>query len=994
MEALRGQTAIAWATFDADWYLSAYPTVRDGLDDVSPEAVLYFYLQQGRRLGHAPNILFDEAWYLRTYPDAADAMRRGEAASGFDHYCRIGFCERSPHWLFDETLYRRNYPQLTDAALQEAGLVNGYDHFLRHGAREGRVGHWLFDPAVYRTQLDPDAAAAAESAGPFRHYLQRIAADLPEVTTSPYFDPARYRERYPEVSEAIAARRWQSALHHYLVNDTPTAFDPLPEFSEAYYLERDRELTAAVTAGEWRNGYHHFLERGRFALKAPSIEFDPAYYVRLPTVRADLEQRRAPDAFTHYLTIGRAQALPPAPQPDTRVTEAQAQSLFRRKAENLMPVFARAPLSFVCDTTPEITVVMPIGRRLSATLSSLASLRHAHVGPVELILIDAGGKVENGQIERFVEGAWLLHPDVKLGATRSRNAGLSNAGAEAVLFVGDEIELAPGAVDAALRRLLSDTRIAAVGARTIAADGWLREAGGIIGSDGAATSYCTGLSPLAPEANFSRTVDFCSSSFLLARAAVLSDLDGFDAEFATVGYADADLGTRIARAGYRTVYDPAVTVHDYGPAESDTTARAADQTAFVARHADWLTARADARADCELFARSPERGRRLLFIESMMPSRMLGSAFVRSNDIVHAIVALGWAVTVFPLRECAYDLASLYRDLPDTAEIMHNRTIDDLADLLTTRAGYYDAIWVCRTHNLDAITEVLHRTSDDSARRPRIILDTEAIASVRDAQHAALLHPEMPFDLDAALAREFANARRCHGIVAVNPNEAEHLRALGHANIKVVGHTRAVTPTARPFAEREGLLIVGAIREPRSPSYDALCWFADEVLPLVERQLGWETRLTVAGDLGDDVSLDRFRGNQRITLRGMAPDLASLYDSHRLFIATTRYAAGLPYELYEAASFGLPIVATELLCRQTGWRNGQDIAAVDHADPARFAEAIVTLYRDGARWQALRDSALERLRRENNLEAYTEAVGVVLDGTRAAPRLRLATVPE
>jgi glycosyltransferase involved in cell wall biosynthesis len=166
------------------------------------------------------------------------------------------------------------------------------------------------------------------------------------------------------------------------------------------------------------------------------------------------------------------------------------------------------------------------------------------------------------------------------------------------------------------------------------------------------------------------------------------------------------------------------------------------------------------------------------------------------------------------------------------------------------------------------------------------------------------------------------------------------------------------------------------------------------VLPQVEAALGWETRLTVAGDLGDGVSLDRFRDNQRITLRGMVPDLAPLYDSHRLFIAPTRYAAGLPYKLYEAASYGLPIVATDLLRRQMGWQDGRDLTAVSHLDPGLFAEAIVTLYRDPDRWQALRDRALGRLQAEHDPDHYAEAVRAVLDGTAAAPRLRLAAESE
>jgi GT2 family glycosyltransferase len=396
---------------------------------------------------------------------------------------------------------------------------------------------------------------------------------------------------------AIAARQSQGALHHYLDNDTPTAFDPLPEFSESYYVDGNPDVARAVAAGEVRNGYRHFLDSGRVTLRAPNTQVDLQYYAGLPIVRADLRQDRVPDAFTHYLTIGRAQGLSAVTPPEEQVSEAQGRALFRRKTEHLLPVLARAPLSFACESSPKITVVMPVQQRLAATLSSLASLRHTHPGAIELILLDCGGAIETAQIERFVEGAWLLRPDIELGAIRSRNAGLHSAGADAVLFLGDEVELGPGAVTAALRRLNSDPTIGSVGGCVIAADGRLHEAGGIIGCDGTLAAYCAGASPWTPGAGFTRAVDFCSSSFLLARAAVLADIDGFDAGFVTARFADADLGARIAGAGYRVVYDPAVTVHDYGPDGGDEAADEADRVAFVGKHAAWLAARNDNTSD-------------------------------------------------------------------------------------------------------------------------------------------------------------------------------------------------------------------------------------------------------------------------------------------------------------------------------------------------------------------------------------------------------------
>ncbi len=117
----------------------------------------------------------------------------------------------------------------------------------------------------------------------------------------------------------------------------------------------------------------------------------------------------------------------------------------------------------------------------------------------------------------------------------------------------------------------------------------------------------------------------------------------------------------------------------------------------------------------------------------------------------------------------------------------------------------------------------------------------------------------------------------------------------------------------------------------------ASIWFIREVLPLIEQALGWETRLTVAGHTDASVSLEPFREHPRVTLRGAVADTGKLYDAHRIFVAPTRYAAGMPYKVHEAASFGIPVVATELLRRQLGWEDGRELLSVDAGDPAAFA---------------------------------------------------------
>jgi O-antigen biosynthesis protein len=977
---LPGATSVGWAVFDADWYRATYAADTAGLAEASAGAVLAFYFETGQGLGHSPNMLFDEAWHRRAYPGMAGVVDAGRFPSTFDGYCRGGCLERSPHWLFDEIDYRRRNPELTDASLAGQGLVNGYDHYLWRGNAEGRIGHPLFDPAVYLAQLPPDEAAAAAADGPFWHFLRRVERRGPDVRTSIYFDPAWYRERYPAVAEAIGRGTWRCALEHYLGNETPAQFDPNPWFSEAYYLARSSGVAAKVENRQFRNGYAHFLRHGIDEGTSPSEPIDLAWYARRDAVRQDIEAGRAANAFAHWLTVGQSTGLPSAPRREEPISEGQAKTLFRERARTLAVLAARTRLDFGTTGVAALSVIMVLHDQFDLTLAALGSLRANYPGDVELILIDSGSSDETRHIERFVPGATYLRFDENIGYLRGCNAGLTFATADAVLYLNNDIELAPGAIGAALRRLESDARIGAVGGLVLRTHNVVQEAGNIVFCDGSTQGYMRDASPLAPEVNFVRDVDFCSGVFLMARRTVLNRLGGFDDAFAPAYYEDADLCVRMGEAGFRVVYDPAVIVHhlEYGSASSSRGAEARIGRAraiFAQKHAGYIARRPGRGERAEVFARMANvTQKRILFLEDTVPLRMIGSGFVRSNDVVRMMVSAGYVVTVYPLNGCGFDPAAIYADMPDSVETMHDGSAKQLPRFLDLRRGYYDVIWVARTHNLGVVRPIVE--AGDPGTRPLLVLDTEAIASVREAEQAALAG--QTFDVDTAMEQELRDAAFADKIVAVTEIEAAILRDRGFADVSVIGHMRALCPTPRPFTQRTGMLFVGAIHRMDSPNYDSLCWFIDEVLPLIERELGWQTRLTVAGYTGPGVTLDRFRDHPRVTLRGTVAELQPLYDSHRVFVAPTRFAAGTPYKVYEAASFGLPVVATALLGRQLGWEADRELLTASAADPIAFARQVVALQRDEAVWDGLRDAALARLRQENSDEAYREAIAGVI----------------
>lgn len=973
----------AWAVFDAAWYLARYPDARSACAEDHGAARVY-YLKTGVLSGHSPSPLFDEVFYLTQNPDVMELVRTGQYQSGFDHYCQHGHRILSPHWLFNDQLYGRLYEDMSLENLDQHGLFGRYDHYLRSGQHERRTGHFMFDPVFYRLRAIEAGVedSEIEAAGPFAHFLYRLQTRLPELRPSIYFEPGWYRENSIGARVEIESGVYRSAIEHYLCNDTPEMRDPVPHFSEAFYREFYRDVRHAVENGYFRNGYQHYVQFGAYELRRPNPDIDLVYYRDVnPRVRDDLNTGAVRDAFAHLRLIGLQDGLAfTPPEAMTQVAEPVAKQMFLRRAHSNLALFARRALEFAA-TAPALSVVMVLFNKFELTMQSLASLRDNYAGEIELILIDNGSTDDTRRISQYVTGAHIEHLPENIGYLNAANLGLQHATAPAVLFLNNDIELGHAAVAAALARLDSAPEIGAVGAKIIRSHGMLQEAGSIIWRDGTASGYMRDASPAAGEANFARDVDFCSGVFLLCRAELVQSLGGFAAAFAPAYYEDADLCVRIASAGYRVVYDPAVTVHhlEYGSAansESSLTLMRRGLKIFRERHQDYLDTKYEKSTENLVFARSAgPAAKRVLFLEDTVPLRRLGSGFVRSNDVLHAISRAGYDVTVFPINGAPHDLMSIFGDMPEGVEVLHDRDITQLPDVLRERPHYYDLIWVSRTHNLSRIRPLF-----DAAGMTRVpmVLDTEAVVSIRDAVSATLAGTTQDFNFNAALRAEFIGADICRQITAVNRLEVDLLNSIGLPAVSMLGTIREPAPTPAPFAARSGLLFVAAIHQPDSPNLDSLHWYMDEILPALAAEMDEVPVLNFVGYTGREIDLSAFAGNRFIKIHGPAWDLTPFYNAARIFIAPTRYAAGAPYKVYETASFGLPCVATDLLSRQLGWLPGQDLLAPPMGDAKIFASQIALLYRTETLWNRLRETALARIKAENSAAPFNETVAEVL----------------
>jgi glycosyltransferase involved in cell wall biosynthesis len=194
----------------------------------------------------------------------------------------------------------------------------------------------------------------------------------------------------------------------------------------------------------------------------------------------------------------------------------------------------------------------------------------------------------------------------------------------------------------------------------------------------------------------------------------------------------------------------------------------------------------------------------------------------------------------------------------------------------------------------------------------------------------------------------------------------------------VIGHGLEPRPTPAPFAARRDLLFVGALDAEGSPNADSLVFFVREVMPRLDALIGDDYVLRVVGRPG--AAEVRALASDRVRLLGRVEDTTPLYDASRVFVAPTRFAAGIPMKVHAAAAAGLPAAITPLLAEQLGWSD--DAEAAVGATAEAFAEACARLYRDPELWARVRAGALARIEAECSPQAFSGRVAAALEAVR------------
>jgi GT2 family glycosyltransferase len=637
---------------------------------------------------------------------------------------------------------------------------------------------------------------------------------------------------------------------------------------------------------------------------------------------------------------------------------------------------ADSTLSLPHSDRPEVSVILVLYNRAELTFACLRSLTENHTERMEIILVDNASQDQTLLLLDRLRGARVIRNLENRNFLLAVNQAAKEARGEHLLLLNNDAQLLPGSLQSALRAIRSATDIGAVGGRLILLDGTLQEAGSILWRDGSCLGYGRGDNPFAPMYMFRRDVDYCSGAFLLTPRRIWEDLGGFDEAFKPAYYEETDYCARLWQRGLRVVYDPNSVLLHYEFASSESARRAVDlqaehQRVFAARHRSLLATRLASDVNAILPARTKEHNvKRVLFIDDQAPHSWLGSGFPRARAILLTLLKQGYFVTFYPLSVIEESWSSVYSDMPGEIEFIMGYGLTLLEPFLRNRPRYYETVFISRPHNMEKVKPLLE-AHPDWFEAVHVVYDAEAIFAAREITLRQLSGTSLSDeDADTLMQSEIDLASAADCVAAVSKLDAGRFREHGIENVCVIGHSLSAEPTTRGFEQRQGFLFVGAIHEEASPNGDSIIWFLEEVLPKIRDELGNDIPIIIAGvNKSERV---RTLASPGVQITGEMPDLTDLYDNARVFVAPTRYAAGIPHKVHEAAARGVPIVATPLLASQLGWQDGNPFLVA--ADANEFAAKCVELHRNCELWAMLREAALARIRTECSAETFEEAV--------------------
>ncbi|SIQ69075.1 Glycosyltransferase involved in cell wall bisynthesis [Aromatoleum tolulyticum] len=656
----------------------------------------------------------------------------------------------------------------------------------------------------------------------------------------------------------------------------------------------------------------------------------------------------------------------------------------RRGALNSAPVTSWAPIApeqfegvarsirVESSQSPLVSFVILSSTDVSNTLNTLRSIACARLGfEYEAVVVQQqecrfplNSLLLNGGI-RYIQRVDDSHTAAALNKAVNRTRG------RYLVFVGPDVEIAEGSIDALLRAFCLKSEIGICGSKILFRSGLIKQAGGYVREDGATLELGRMEKSSSPKYNYLKLVDYCSFALLMIDAELYRTVGGLDETMSPVGYGAVDLAFAIREAGMKVVYQPASSAlqHDeprciekgMGMVVSD---QSHDQHTFTRK---WITSSFGKRLE---YVRSGLR-KTVLIVDQYVPQPDRDAGSRTMIEIVRGLLDIDFEVKFWP-QHCWYDPIYTPQLQEMGVDIQYGDSREgNFTNWFNENGADVDFILVSRP---DVAREYLGQIRKRSP--VPIIYYGHDIHYLRLADELGFDRGEARLvrrELGRYLSLEQHIWRSVDRVCYPSRREADEVARVlasreGVATIPSYAFETVVDNAAENLSERRGILFVGNYAH--RPNVTAARFVVSEVLPLVRAVLP-DVEVVLAGA---NPGIDLYRlANDHVVITGYISDdaLAEYYGNTRVVVAPLQFGAGVKGKVVEGMRFGVPVITTPV-----GAQGLEDAGAAlgVYATAAEIAGEVVAMMTNDELWRSRSKAGLAYVRRRFSRFALQEAL--------------------
>lgn len=621
-------------------------------------------------------------------------------------------------------------------------------------------------------------------------------------------------------------------------------------------------------------------------------------------------------------------------------------------------------MSFGCTSAPKVSIVIPVLNKWIYTYHCLRFISKLQDSiSFEVIVVDNGSSDETPKMLALMKGLRVIRNDSNMGFVEACNNGAEVSQGEYILFLNNDAMIMNGSLDSMGDLMAQDQKIGAVGAKLVYPDGRLQEAGGVVWNDGLRIAWNFGKfdDPGRYEYNYVRETDYCSGACLMVRRDTFFRIGLFDAEFAPAYFEDTNLCFAMRKIGYKTVYQPkAVAIHYEGITAGTDVRKGVKLHQTINRkkfHDRWqhlLTTEHYANGENIFLARERPRDRQtMLYIDHEIPSFDKDAGSMITFEYLKLFLSLDFKIVFWPanLREAEPYMSEMQQM---GIEVVYGYVNFDR--YMRKYGRYFDFVIISRPFTAISFLKKLKVYS-----QAKILYVAHDLHFVRELRRAELDKNEKLGKFAVKLKQlELSIAQKSDITLVFSDFEKRVLEAEDPGlNIELMPWIQKVNTSGPSFDNSKDLMFIGSFRH--LPNIDGVLWFVNEVFPRIRRHLPQAQLFIVGSDPTPEILALNGDG---IVVTGYVKDTSPYFLNCRVFVAPLRYGAGVKGKVIEAASYGLPVVTTQLGAEGLNLKNGKNVLIAD--DPGGFAQQVVSVYSSRDLWLKLSVGAIDYMKAEHS----------------------------